>query len=52
MGRNQRVVPLSEALVQKASLKMNRWKELRAARGRGGFGSIVRPGESTFDRAD
>jgi hypothetical protein len=52
MGQSQRVVPLSEALMQKASLKMSRWKGLRAARGSGDFGSIVRAGEFTFDRAD
>lgn len=36
---------LSDAVIRRASLKMQRWKEA-AARKKGGFGSITRPGES------
>ncbi|WWD01374.1 hypothetical protein V866_008317 [Kwoniella sp. B9012] len=33
---------LSDSLIRRASLKMNRWKERRAQRGFGGFGSVPR----------
>ncbi|OCF54114.1 hypothetical protein L486_08308 [Kwoniella mangroviensis CBS 10435] len=33
---------LSDSLIRRASLKMNRWKERRAQRGSGGFGSVPR----------
>jgi hypothetical protein len=43
----KKVVKLGSSVIQKASLKMQRWKEIKAARKRGGFGSIVRGGKLT-----
>nr|XP_019042668.1 hypothetical protein I302_08372 [Kwoniella bestiolae CBS 10118]OCF21598.1 hypothetical protein I302_08372 [Kwoniella bestiolae CBS 10118] len=44
-GDASRTTPtLSESLIRRASLKMNRWKEKRAQQGSGGFGSIPRGG--------
>ncbi|WVQ78290.1 hypothetical protein IAT38_000375 [Cryptococcus sp. DSM 104549] len=40
-GASGKVPTLSESIIRRASLKMNRWKEQRAARS-GGFGSIAR----------
>lgn len=38
---------LGESIIRRASLKMNRWKELRRRKAGGGFGSIARGGESS-----
>lgn len=41
---------LGESVIRRASLKMNRWKELRRRKAGGGFGSIARGGESLTAR--
>lgn len=41
---------LGESVIRRASLKMNRWKELRRRKAGGGFGSIARGGESSKAR--
>lgn len=41
---------LGESVIRRASLKMNRWKELRRRKAGGGFGSIARGGESSTAR--
>ena len=38
-----KIPTLSESLIRRASLKATRWKEAKAARRHGGFGSICRP---------
>lgn len=43
-----KVPKLSEALIRRASLKMNRWKELREVKRAGGFGSVLKGGELLF----
>lgn len=45
MGTERIKVKLSDTIIQRASLKASKWKELRAAK-KGGFGSISRGGES------
>jgi hypothetical protein len=53
MGNDEKkVVKLGSSVIQKASLKMQRWKEIKEARKRGGFGSIVRGGKSVTAAVD
>jgi hypothetical protein len=40
-----KIPKLNDALVRKASLKMQRWREMIARRKSGGFGSVTRPGQ-------
>lgn len=40
------VPTLSESLIRRASLKMSKWKEMRAAKRAGGFGSVLKGGMS------
>lgn len=48
--KNRDVPLLGESVIRRASLKMNRWKELRRRKTGGGFGSIARGGESLAAR--
>ena len=51
-GEAPKTVKLGSSVMQKASLKMQRWREMKEARKRGGFGSIVRGGESVTGAAE